>query len=280
MNLQPHDATPEGKDQSIYVSVLMKRRTKVDEIEVLLRAGADPNARDEDQRTPLHFAARRVNQNPAVVEALIKAGADPTARDEDKETPLHLAVWYGETLENIEALLRGGADPNARNKDKSTPLHIAARHNGNPEVIEALLKAGADPKAQDEAKQTPVHHAARYHWDLQVIKALLNAGAAATSDGPSGDVGTPASGGPCELPNYPSPPDSVSNLGLLWCPPSVDLQVRSVALQAAGEQCSIAKGDSSTPEQIQAKQREIREACDRLAVLGEENCQCPSGLWP
>ena len=28
MNLQPHDATPEGKDQSIYVSVLMKRCTK------------------------------------------------------------------------------------------------------------------------------------------------------------------------------------------------------------------------------------------------------------
>ena len=27
MNLQPHDATPEGKDQSIYVSVLVKRRT-------------------------------------------------------------------------------------------------------------------------------------------------------------------------------------------------------------------------------------------------------------
>ena len=38
MNLQPHDATPEGKDQSIYVSVLMKRRTKfskliIDEID-------------------------------------------------------------------------------------------------------------------------------------------------------------------------------------------------------------------------------------------------------
>ena len=28
MNLQPHDATPEGKDQSIYVIVLMKRCTK------------------------------------------------------------------------------------------------------------------------------------------------------------------------------------------------------------------------------------------------------------
>ena len=28
MNLQPHDATPEGKDQSIYVSLLMKRCTK------------------------------------------------------------------------------------------------------------------------------------------------------------------------------------------------------------------------------------------------------------
>ena len=50
------------------------------------------------------------------------------------------------------------------------------------------------------------------------------------------------------------------------------------ALQAAGAECAIATGSSSTPEQIEARRREIRAACDRLAALGQGNCQCPPGL--
>ena len=73
-------------------------------------------------------------------------------------------------------------------------------------------------------------------------------------------------------------PGGVSNLGFSWCPASVSLQVRSFALQAAGAECAIATGSSSTPEQVEARRREIRAACDRLAALGQGNCQCPPGL--
>ena len=87
-----------------------------------------------------------------------------------------------------------------------------------------------------------------------------------------------AGGGGCQVPGYPNPPGGVSNLGFSWCPASVGLQVRSFALQAAGAECAIATGSSSTPEQIEARRREIRAACDRLSALGQGNCQCPAGL--
>ena len=92
-------------------------------------------------------------------------------------------------------------------------------------------------------------------------------------------TGSAAAGrGRCQVPGYPNPPGGVSNLGFSWCPASVGLQVRSFALQAAGAECAIATGSSSTPEQIEARRREIRAACDRLSALGQGNCQCPAGL--
>ena len=94
-----------------------------------------------------------------------------------------------------------------------------------------------------------------------------------------------AGGGPCQVPGYPNPPGGVANLGFSWCPASVTLQVRSFALQAAGAQCAIATGSSSTPEQIKARHQEINAACDRLEALasrlgGGASCRCPPGLRP
>ena len=89
---------------------------------------------------------------------------------------------------------------------------------------------------------------------------------------PTGNVG--GGGGQCEIPGYPRP-TNVQTLGLSWCPATVDFQARAFALQAAGAQCAIATGSSSTPDQIQARRQEIQAACARLAALGVSNCRCP-----
>ena len=50
-------------------------------VRLLLRAGADPNAPDDNWLTPLHHGAR--NSNPVVVTHLLDAGADLHARDNE-----------------------------------------------------------------------------------------------------------------------------------------------------------------------------------------------------
>ena len=55
------------------------------------------------------------------------------------------------------------------------------------------------------------------------------------------------------------------------------------ALLAAGAQCAIATGNSSTPDQINARRQEINAACNTLDAWQSPDiptCQCPAGLRP
>ena len=283
-------------------------------VQVLLAAGAELEVRDKDGRTPLHRAADQ-NENSAVVQVLLAAGAELEVRDKDGRTPLHRAADQNENSAVVQVLLAAGAELEVRDKDGRTPLHWAAKYvhlhfpdyvkylgDDDPHAggaIEALLDAGADPMARNAAGETP--------WDLaKANKALKGSdaywrlnearfeapgrgargspttGPTSTSDKSNVELAAavPSSGPGCMIAGYPSPPGGVANLGFSWCPASVTLQVRSFALQAAGAQCAIATGSSSTPEQINARRQEIKAACDRLAALGVSNCQCPASVRP
>ena len=259
--------------------------------QALLQAGADPNARDDDKSTPLHEAARN-NENPAVTQALLQAGANPNAQTNYKSTPLHEAAGSNENPAVTQALLQAGADANAQDKYKDTPLHQAALLNDNPAVRQILLAAGnthmertyRSPKKKKggwgglgaliagAAAGAAVGAGVSAEDALEAGVAI--AGSVMTGQQSSGNPGGPDGGGSCEIPGYPRPAN-VANLGLSWCPATVDFQARAFALQAAGAQCAIATGSSSTPEQIQARRQEIQAACARLAALGVSNCRCP-----
>ena len=96
--------------------------------------------------TPLTHAASN-NANAEVVSVLIKAGADLEARDEKGGTPLMRAAGSNSNPEVVLVLLKAGAELEARDEDGWTPLMLAARYNTNPEVVSALIKAGANVKA-------------------------------------------------------------------------------------------------------------------------------------
>jgi ankyrin repeat protein len=101
--------------------------SKLDFIERLIGAGADPNYED-GAGFPSLIAALSSDRRDiaALVTLLLDNGADVHQRGINDWTPLHYAVTQWD-LPSVELLLRYGADPNARTRidDCSSPLEDA-----------------------------------------------------------------------------------------------------------------------------------------------------------
>ena len=96
--------------------------------------------------TPLHAAV--VSGGVAEVEVLLKAGADMDAKNPEGDTTLHAAARYNSSPAVLEVLLKAGADVYAKDANGMTALHYAAE-KGHGGVAEALLKAGCNKDIQD-----------------------------------------------------------------------------------------------------------------------------------
>jgi ankyrin repeat protein len=112
---------------------------------------ADPaavGARAADGFTPLHLAAFFGGAD--AVRLLLAAGADANAGDDNAigVWPLNSAVAARDAAA-VLALLVAGADPDARDRAGYTALHGAA-HADDPEMARALLDHGADPSLVNE----------------------------------------------------------------------------------------------------------------------------------
>ncbi|KAH0498228.1 hypothetical protein TgHK011_005494 [Trichoderma gracile] len=143
----------------------------IDNLEVILNAGGDVNAKDFTGRTALHWAVQPGRLQ--AVEKIVSLLPDKKAVDEpdiDGWTPLCWAArgvgnWLnqrlaGEPQEQIEVmklLLKNGVNRSVRvsvGRQKWTPLKIARFHGASDEVIQ-LLKHGldsADEKDKDKSK--------------------------------------------------------------------------------------------------------------------------------
>ena len=100
------------------------------------------NARAEFGYTPMHCAAV-VNKNPKVLIELKLLGADVNARNDRESTPLHLAAEWG-TPESILYLIALGADGTARDGEGFTPESCIRENSnlyGDKKAKDALHKA-------------------------------------------------------------------------------------------------------------------------------------------
>ncbi|HUQ92961.1 MAG TPA: ankyrin repeat domain-containing protein [Bryobacteraceae bacterium] len=145
---------------------------------MLRRNAKAANRRGPGGSTPLMYAALYGDADS--VQLLLKSGADPNARNDAGATAL---MWAVEDPEKTRLLLRQRADVNARSADGQTPLIIAAGHFGaGAEVTKLLLEAGANLSERASDGNTPLG-AATFAADDAVIEVLIAHGAAVNSAG-------------------------------------------------------------------------------------------------
>jgi len=114
---------------------------QVDVLELLLKGGADVDARAKTRfdNTPLQAAA--LTGQVEAIRRLIAHGADVRVKQAEGATALHEAAALGsEPLATL--LLNAGADINAKANDGSTPLDIAMKRN-HTDVAALLRRRGA-----------------------------------------------------------------------------------------------------------------------------------------
>ncbi len=112
------------------------KKGSVQEIQAALQDGADPNARNEEDRTALMLAAAG-NKDAEVVSLLLKAGAKVNETRKDGWTALMEAAAFNRNPKVLSLLLKAGADTKAKNKDGRTALALA-RAKGNKAAIKVL----------------------------------------------------------------------------------------------------------------------------------------------
>ncbi|KAK3317558.1 ankyrin repeat-containing domain protein [Cercophora scortea] len=153
---------------------------------LITRGRADVDLADEHHQTALHIAARK-NFLP-VVNALLQKGANPNACDKTQSTPLMEAVCREdrEILPNDTTVLRAlleHEDPSTgqalvrQRSTRYTPMHHAARH-GFTTDLRVLAEFGTkhDIQAPDEWGQSPLWFAVQ-GGHVDAVKVLLENGA-------------------------------------------------------------------------------------------------------
>lgn len=116
----------------------------------LLKHGANPNLKNEDQKIPLHIIAENLIQTEAyvdIIDALVAAKSNVNSQDTQGNTPLHrLLISYREfmvcdfkIIEAIKLLLTVDFNIDTQNNDKNTVLHLAylwfIKHKPTPQVV-------------------------------------------------------------------------------------------------------------------------------------------------
>jgi ankyrin repeat protein len=166
----------------------------VAQVKAALRRGADVNAQNDYDVTPLILAAR--TGDLACVKYLIAREADLNARDVDRWSALH---WASEAdkPDCVEYLVARGADVNARNIVGGSAL-LYSLQAGDIACADFLIAHGAAVNVKDNDGATPLMQAA-YAGSLSCVKLLLAKGADPNARDNDGHTALNSAGGHTDI---------------------------------------------------------------------------------
>ncbi|RHZ58705.1 hypothetical protein CDV55_106519 [Aspergillus turcosus] len=141
-------------------------------VKMLLEAGADLEAKNVWEQTPLTRAA--IYGSTSAVRLLLEKGANVETRDKSGFVPLLLAAWEGHTAV-VCLLLEHGARIDSASADGDTALILAA-DNGHHETILSLVARSVEINRVNHAHETALSCAAAKGQD-KVVEILLQNGA-------------------------------------------------------------------------------------------------------
>ena len=132
--------------------MLAAARKEMVKLKALVDAGGNVNETDASGWSVLMYAACSSSYSP--VEMLLKAGADPNQSSPHGDTPLMVSCLNGNWDDN---LVESGADVNAQNKVGQTALMMLAARDNVDEIRDAL-EAGSDASLKDKQGRTALDY--------------------------------------------------------------------------------------------------------------------------
>ena len=142
-----------------------------DMIDILIESGANIEAKDNRERTPLMYALSQGQQQSAIY--LIARGCNIETRDIDMETPL-ITATEANSLKAIKALLEKGAERGSRDVHGNTAIHHGARL-GHLTAVEAIYTHLSEFEERNEQGETALHLACSAN-QVQMVRALIDLG--------------------------------------------------------------------------------------------------------
>lgn len=148
--------------------------------EVLIRNGADVDAKDIDGHAPIWTAAN--NSQVDVVRLLLDEGADFGKNDSSDDTPLRAAVQNG-AMDIVRELLARGTDISTLGHgDQRQTFLRAALEEGDAGMVQVLIDHGADVHEVFENGHNILHCVAEseacQRGSAAVVDVLIKNGAA------------------------------------------------------------------------------------------------------
>ncbi|MBQ7543953.1 MAG: ankyrin repeat domain-containing protein [Synergistaceae bacterium] len=144
-------ADPEVKNHMGRTALFVAAQGVLMCVEPLLEYGADPNITDKvgNEAFAKIFESTLEDITFDMVRLMLKHGADVDARNSAEQTPLMLCIKGNEIFpelrrEMAKLLLEHGADVHARDDCGCSPMFYAVNNGRDEELIDILLDAGAD----------------------------------------------------------------------------------------------------------------------------------------